>query len=96
MPFAWVQSMRMTFFLPVYDGADATHARERSLTRYYVTDGNGEIDGINQTTVADGEIIDTRYYTTDGVQIEKPLRHGVTIIRDIYSNGASNTRKSYK
>lgn len=71
----------LTFFRPVY-----TPASPIKTERWYFTDKLEEV-------ITEGlEIVETRYYTPDGIQQDKP-RKGVTIAVDIYSDGTQRSRK---
>lgn len=54
------------------------------------------VTGIEEKEMTDSiELIGVEYYTVDGIRIEKPRRGAVTIIRKLYSNGASSTSKQF-
>lgn len=80
----------LTFYLPQYSTQNAGNANRR-LARYYVADG---IEDSTEDGDFNAELVSTEYYTTDGIRVNKP-KHGMIIMREVYSNGATRSRKMY-
>lgn len=88
----------LTFYLPTappMPGSSSSNRKEASrLIRYYY-DLNAEQDAEPEEELNPlaPVLIRTEYYHTSGRRIARPAEHDVTIIRDIYSDGTTRTRK---
>lgn len=83
----------ITFYRPAYVAPSSAPARRQAATRYYT---GSDFDEQNPDDASNAELIATEYYTTGGARITAPLHHGVTIIRNRYSDGTSRTSKLYR
>lgn len=83
----------ITFYRPAYVAPSSAPARRQAATRYYT---GSDFDEQNPDDASNAELIATEYYTTGGARITAPLHHGVTIIRNRYSDGTSRTSKIYR
>lgn len=83
----------------VYKMTHPTISARNQLTTYaewlYGEDTNfdpSSVDGIEAAEINHGEVIDTKYYTIDGVLLQKPVR-GVNIVKLTHTDGTISTKK---
>ena len=76
-----------------------TISARNQLTTYakwlYGEDTNfdpSSVDGIEAAEINHGEVVDTKYYTIDGVLLQKPVR-GVNIVKLTHTDGTISTKK---
>ncbi len=84
----------LSFYLPRYVAPSQSPSDANiRLERYYFTDGIEDAPE-DEFTDEGAELIRTEFYTTDGIRVNKP-KHGMVIMREVYSNGTTRSHKMY-